>query len=570
LGIDENLPGRQKEGCIMAEKAPVVPFSTLAGRTSNKSFKDIYGIIAEKDKNVYVGDSKTKPIVLSTPDADQIRNLLYEEVKARYVADGISFQSLSEVKQQYVKDGFFNPMTGVGMQGVDPGTWNNVNTPVSLSPQEATSYYASGGLGKIIVDKKAKGAMLNGYHFEAEFMTEKDKEVLKEYAQSIGFDDAVKQGATGALIFGGQMTYPVFKKDTNDTFCLPLNKLVDDKIIGIDCIERFVQADRWNCVLIPSYDITARDYVYPSTFFIPIGGMRLSTARCAMIRPTKLPYWGLIRQIGWGTSDYEGYIRSILAYRIIIASVPIMAQQMSLLVHEIPLDGIIAQNGAESANEFIASNNEALRKWSMNNPLTINSYGELKAVNRTFTNYAELIMSLRQDIGANCGLAESDLFDTQSKGFDDNVESKSRKYSETAKSVNEEIMPSFKNIIKIIIASCFGTDHEYFQKADRVRLSFESPEVVTNEERGKLLEKFANAVASLKGAGMGLQTAVKITQKFIPDFNLPSSLVDTLDDEVKEDKSDIPPFMADKIGEDGDQKPGEESPVKEPADGKAE
>jgi len=509
----------------------VKSFKALADSCENTSFKAIYDIIAQRDKNSYVGDSKAKPIVVSTKNGEEIKALLYDEVKARYVADGVPFESLSEARSRItnVLDGFYNPVTGTGVQGVDPGAWNSAVTPVSMSPNEATSYYVSGGLGRYIVDKKAKGALLNGYHFEASFMTEADKEVLKEYAQSIGFDECVKIGARDALIYGGEMVYPVFKKDTPDSYVYPLNKLVDEKIIEKDCIIRFVHADRWNCVMVPDYNITARDYVYPNTFFVPIGGLRIATARAAMVRSSKLPYWGLIRQIGWGTSDYEGYVRSMMAYKIIIASVPIMAQQMSLLVHEIPLDGMIAQNGKDSADDFVAANNDALRRWSMNNPMTINSFGELKAINRTFTNYDDLIMSLRQDIGANCGLAESDLFDTQSKGFDDNVESKSRKASETVKAINEEIMPSFKPIIKIMIASCFGVEHEYFQKADRVRLSFESPEIVTNEEKGKLLASFSSAVASLSGAGISLRTSVDIAQKFLPDIKIPQAIMDQLD-----------------------------------------
>ena len=547
MGIDSLGETRETEGGMMKS------FKELATSTENKSLKAVYGIIAEKDGNSYTGDSADKRITLSSADADGIKDLLYEEVKARYAADGMTFQSLEEAKKSvvmklndYVKDGFYNPMNGTGSRA-DPGMWNSVNVPVSLSPNEATSYYTSGGLGRIIIDKKAAGALLNGYHFDAEFMTEKDKEVLKEYAQSIGFDECVVQGCREALIYGGEMVYPIFKKDTSDSYSMPLNKLVDDKIIEKDCIDRFVHADRWNCVIVPDYNLTARDYVYPSTFFVPIGGVRVATCRAAMTKPSKLPYWGVIRQIGWGVSDFESYIRSILAYRVMMATVPIMAQQMSLLVHEIPLDGIIAQNGIEGpVEDFVKENNQMLRKWSMFDPMTVNSYGKLTAINRSFTDFYELILSTRQDIGAEAGLAESVLFHTQPTGFSDNKEDITLKQSETIKGINKEMMPAFKPIIKIMIASCFGVDSEYFQKADRVRMSFESPEVVTNEERGKLLEKFANAVASLNGAGMALKTAVETSQKFLPDIQIPQTIIDSLEDKPPKEKSkdSFPPFLA--------------------------
>ena len=49
-------------------------------------------------------------------------------------------------------------------------------------------------------------------------------------------------------------------------------------------------------------------------------------------------------------------------------SLPIMCQQMSLLVHELPLDGIIAQNGPKAAKAWVKENEEQMRKWSMLNP----------------------------------------------------------------------------------------------------------------------------------------------------------------------------------------------------------
>jgi hypothetical protein len=68
-----------------------------------------------------------------------------------------------------------------------------------------------------------------------------------------------------------------------------------------------------------------------------------------------------------------------------MASIPILWQQMSLLVHQLPLDCIIAQNGPEAAKKLQAENEEQLRNWSMLNPKAINSYGEIAVVNRTYS-----------------------------------------------------------------------------------------------------------------------------------------------------------------------------------------
>ena len=204
--------------------------------------------------------------------------------------------------------------------------------------------------------------------------------------------------------------------------------------------------------------------------------------------------------------------------------------------------------GAITVEDFVKENNKMLRDWSMFNPQTVNSYGNLTAINRTFTDFYDLILATRQDIGAEAGLAESVLFHTQPTGFSDNKEDITLKQSETIKAINQEMMPAFKPIIKILIASCFGVQSEYYQQADRVRMSFESPEVVTNEERGKLLEKFANAVASLKGAGMALKTAVETSQKFLPDIQIPQTILDSLEDtpppEKDPNKVQDSPFLA--------------------------
>lgn len=544
----------------MALKNPMThrSFSSIHETVRDPSFKEIYAILADREtsQGKFVKDA-LKPVLLSPSEIGKIRDTMFSKVRANMVMDGQPFESISEVSAKYqtaadnyTKDGFYNPLTGVGVRGIDPGMWDSANTPVSMSPNEVTSYYSSGGLPQIIIDKKSKGALLNGYHFECELYTEEDRHVLKEYAQSINFDAALEQATRDGLCYGGAILYPHFKRDTPDTYCLPLNQLVDEEIIDKNAIDYFVTADRWNCITIPNYDITARDYLTPDTLYIPIGGIRLATKRCAMIRPKKLPYWGALRQLGWGVSDFEGYIRSILAYKIIIASVPIMAQQMSLLVHEIPLDGIIAQNGPEAAEEFAQANSAKMRNWSMNNPMTINSFGKLTAINRSFAEYSDLIMSLRQDVSANCGIPESVLFHTLSKGFSDNTEEITLKQSETIKNVNNAILPTLQPIVKMLVYSCFGKNSPQAAVCDKVRLSFESPTVISNEEKGKLLEKFSNAVNMLTQAGARMGDSVTIAKAFIPEINIPDDVMQRLD-EIDPQEQQQPGFGEEQFDEEG-------------------
>jgi hypothetical protein len=534
-------------------------FRDIAKTVKSEEMRAVYEILAQKEPT-FVSDSLL-PVRLSTSEINEIQSHLYGQVKANMVQDGATYMSLSEYKnkfESYVRDGFTNPYTGIGVRGVDPTMWNQAYTPVSMSPNEATSYYASGGTPAIIIDKKSQGALINGYTFEAEFMPEVDRLKLRDYAKSVGFDQAIAAGTRDGLIYGGSIAYPHFKKDTSDTMCLPLNQLQRDQVLEKDCIDYFVVADRWNCITVPNYDITARDYLTPDTFFIPIGGIRLATARCAVIRPRKLPYWGALRNIGWSTSDFEGYIQSLMAYKIVMASVPIMAQQMSLLVHEIPLDGMMAQMGVSGAQEFVNKNSEMLRNWSMANPLTINSYGELKAINRTFTDFSNLIQALRQDASSNAGFPESVLFHTQSTGFNDNVEDITLKQSETIKGVNNAVTPSLKPLIKMLVISCFGADSPYALKCDQVRINFDSPVVVTNEQKGTLFSKFTQGVAQLASAGLELGDAVAIAQSFIPDVKIPDDIIQRVKDTEKPAPKLPPEFLnggkEGEAGEDGDKK----------------
>lgn len=554
-------------------------FSDIAKSVTSAPMKAVYGIIATKELK-FTADSLS-PIQLSTREVGEIRTHLYEQVKANYVADGTSFESVDEAVArfkkplaEFVQDGFFNPYTGTGVRGIDPSMFDTAYTPVSMSPNEATSYYASGGIPQIIIDKKSRGALLNGYSFKASFMSEADRARLLEYAQAVGFDNAIVNGTRDGLIYGGAIAYPHLKKDNDNTMCYPLNQLVKERILDKDSIDYFVIADRWNCITVPNYDLTARDYLTPDTFFIPIGGIRLATARCAVIKPKKLPYWGALRNLGWGTSDYEGYIRALMSYNIVMATVPIMAQQMSLLVHEIPLDGVVAMNGTQSAKEFIAENNEALRNWSFTNPLTINSFGELKAINRTYTDFDKLIASLRQNVSANSGFPESVLFHTQPTGFSDNVEDVTLKQSETIKSVNNAVVPSLQPLVKMLVISCFGPDHEYAQKCDQVRLCFDTPTIVTNDEKGTLLEKFTQGISMLTSANIEVGDAMDIARSFIPDVNIPDDVMQRVR-QTKKPKPELPPeFLNGNKDEnkDGDEKgPQKDNRIEgDTQDGKAE
>lgn len=547
-------------------------FRTIANNLPEGEYKKIFSLLGDKEKKdeEFVADSAVEAISLSESDIESIRNSQYSIVKGNFVRDGVDFKSVSDVKKDMVSvlprvmdsmknkgtdvklvldaiksgkglsnnqvyDGFYNALTGTGVTGFDPSSFNSAFTPISMSPNEVTSYYCSGGLPSVIIDKKVKGALLNGYNFssinEKSGLTEKERLELKEYACKLGFEKFIEKTDRDGLIYGGSFLYPVFKDDDPTTFDMPVPELVKSGIIKKDCIDYFVEADRWNSIMIPNYNIGAKDYLYPDTYMIPLAGVRVSNQRMAIVRPIELPYWGALRQLGWGRSDFEGYIRSLLAYNVLVSAIPIMAQQMSLLVHIIPLDGIIAQNGPASAEQFVQANNAKMRAWSMLNPMTVNSYGELKAIDRSFADFDKLNMALRQDVAANSGIPESVLFHTQATGFANSSDDLVYKQSETIRNINNSVIPAYKNIVKLLIASLWGPDSDQFKKADTVRLSFDAPDVIPSSDRASMLEKFSSSINMFKAAGINTHDAVIIAQKFMPEISLSEEIIGRLDSE---------------------------------------
>jgi hypothetical protein len=156
-------------------------------------------------------------------------------------------------------------------------------------------------------------------------------------------------------------------------------------------------------VFVPDYNITAKDYLYARTIFVPLGGVRVSTERVAMVRPKRLPFWGAIQQLGWSTSDFEGWIKDYEAYQIMKQSLPIMAQQMSLMYHHIPADGLILENGPEAAKDLFKLNEQQMREWSMLHPKAFNSVGEIKILERTYSGYQQLISEAKLAVAAGAG-----------------------------------------------------------------------------------------------------------------------------------------------------------------------
>jgi len=451
---------------------------------------------------------------------DEIKEAMYSEIQARHITAGIQFQSLQEVREDYTMktakliagDEFFNPATGTGTL-IDPQSFTRSSVPVMFGPMEASSMYASGGLAAIIIDKKARGMVGVGVGFktfDSDFWTTDKIKKLEEAAELTGLNEKLTECIRDALLQGGSSLHPIFKGDNVPRLETHLDKLS----LEPGCIRRWVLADRWNIVYVPSFIITAEDYLQPKTIYLPLGGYAVNTSRCLLLRPKTMPYWALLYNLGWSPSDYSGYIRSLLGYIMMVMSIPIMAQQMSLLLYQMPLDAIQGAIGPENVKKLMEINSDNMRKWSMLNPQAVNMVGELKVVERSFSGFEHFIEAGKSDLSANCGISQPLLFYTQNKGFSDNTQQALLKESEMMKMLQRQVEVQLPTICDCLVAHIWGTNSPEWEKRRIVQMTFDRPMVSTEKDQAEIAARFAATVASLVQGDVPPTVAIEVAQQF--------------------------------------------------------
>jgi hypothetical protein len=507
-------------------------FTSLTQTETNEHHKQIFNIIAQHENESTQTQDGAESIVLDSSELEMIKDEQYAIVRDGLANDG-EIQSVTELKEslriktaeqfnnlKMTKDGYFNPVSGIGVPFVDPGLATQSFIPVSITPNEATSYYANGGIPTRIIDKKAGCLLLDGMHFECAKLNPEDITKLEEYADKCGFTEAYREGVTQSLIFGGSAVYPTFKGDSplmTQKSKHELLEILPEK----DFIKYWITADRWNVVFVPDYNITAQDYLYARSIFVPLGGCRVNTQRVAMIKPRKLPFWGAIRQMGWSTSDFEGWIKDYESYEIMKASLPIMAQQMSLMYHTFPADGMIIENGPEYAKQFFKQNEKEMREWSILHPKAINSIGEIKVIERSYSGFQQLISEARLALCSGASVPESILFAEKASGLaSDNKDDITLKQSEAIRLLFNNVAPSFQNCIEFLVYSCFGKNSEQAKYAREVKIAADNGVILSDMEKAQLGSSFTQIIGGLVSVGVPLKNAADIASKFVPSAEL--------------------------------------------------
>ncbi len=526
-------------------------FKSLTQTETNEHHRRVFEILAGHEADATETADGYESIALDAGELSLIRDEMYANVKdalntdtdvqsATQMRDSLRINIKKEIEEAtsrlftkgpensgIIQDGYYNPVSGIGT-AIDPGMTTQSFIPVSLTPTEATSYYANGGVPARIIDKKAGCLLLNGLKFKCNEMSPEDLTTLENYAQTCGFAQAFREGVTQALIFGGSVVYPMLTGDNP----LSTQKQVKELLGTLpekNFIKYWITADRWNVVFIPDYNITANDYLYARSIFVPLGGVRVSTQRCAMVRPRKLPFWGAIKQMGWATSDFEGWIKDYESYEIMKMSLPIMAQQMSLMYHQFPADGLIIENGPEFAKTFFKQNENEMREWSILHPKAINSVGEIKVIERTYSGFQQLISEARLALCSSASVPESILFAEKASGLaSDNRDDVELKQSETIRLLFNNVAPAFKNCIELLVYSCFGKNSPQAKLARRVEISPDDGVILSEQDKAQLGQSFTQIIGGLVSVGVPLKTAANMAHKFVPSAEFDGETMENL------------------------------------------
>ena len=500
---------------------------SLAEKTTDKYLKSVYDLISKSAvPHTIAGDSEPY-MQLPSGVCEQISQLGYERVQANYIERFGQIQTPAEVqKEMFVKiagDALINRKSGIGTM-LDPSVYTHSQIPVMLGPWEGSSVYAPGGLPATIIDKKARGMVMHGASFKSEnkeLWTNDKIEQMEAAAEITGFNDQVSDASADAYIYGGSILYPVFQRDTPSSYLRDLDKTHLEK----GCIKRWVSTDRWNTVVVPSYIVTDEDYLHPRTLYIPQGALEINTSRVAMIKPKQVPYWVSLYNIGWAPSDMAGWLRSYYGYEITCQSIPVMAQQMSLILYKMPLDALNATIGPEKVKQLMEINEEKMAEWSAVDPKAVNMVGDVEVVDRTYSGFEQFIGAMKSNLASQAELPEPVLWHTPNKGFSDNTTESLLKQSETLQMKQRFLERCLKPCTEALIAHVFGTDSEEWEHRNELKMTFSKPIISTEKDLAEVGARFAASVSSFVNAGVSPDTAIELSSQFFPTVKVTDEIL---------------------------------------------
>lgn len=414
-----------------------------------------------------------------------------------------------------IRDSIINGRWNVN-NGIDPSRSNLSLPNVYISPWEANSLYSQKGIFETVINKKSKSILLNGCNLENTHLTQKQIDLVKERMEVHDFKNILAENTLTSLVYGGSLCFPLFKKDTPVTTTLSLASLLRLGVLKKDCIDYFVNLDRWNTFIIPPYNPTQKDFLRPEVYTIPFLGSDVHHSRCARVVTAKQAgYWGQILNQGWGISDLCGYLQSGMNYKVAVQSLPLMIQQMSILARTVNVDGVLATEGANALDNLVEQDTIRTREASPDNPITMDVLGDIKSINRNFGQVPELIRLLRQDFASDAVLPEPLLFSSEKGNFSsgDDTQGNLFKQNESVQMIHKELEPQFKQLAKIMIIDALGTDDEIIKALPYTQIHFDQPVIANALERAQIGKHHSETVFNYVSARLPIDIAVEMADK---------------------------------------------------------
>lgn len=407
---------------------------------------------------------------------------------------------------------------------IEPNIW--------ISPWEASNIYSQKGLIETVLNKKAKSVQLNGVKIQNPRLSARQIDLVSENLFMKNTANLISDTLLTSLIYGGSLVFPLFKKDTPLTTNLSISSLIKLGIIEKGCIDRFIELDRWNTMILPATSPTQKDFVKPDKFFIPYLGSWVSGQRCARVVPNKQAGWfGYMFNQGWGLSDIVGYYKEFCDYTISMRQIPLMLNQMSILVRTLNPDGILATEGANALREMLDSETVNMREVSVNNPITMDVFGELTSVNRDFAEVVNLMRLLQQDFGAKANIPAPLIWSYEKGAFSsgDDTEGQLSKQWESTKYLHKDTEVQCKEFAMLLVLDTLGVSKEIMEALPYTNIKFDTPIIANANERAKVGNLLSDAYFNFVSGQMPMDKALELVSNFASDdMSISSEIIEGL------------------------------------------
>lgn len=420
--------------------------------------------------------------------------------------------SAKDMHRTAIRDSIMNGRWNIS-NGADPSLSNLALPNVYISPWEANSLYSQGGDFKLIIDKKSKSIQLNGLNIRNSKLNQKQLDTVKERANTLNLLTYISNSVRDSLVYGGNLLFPMLKKDNPVTAGMNLNQLLKLGVLGKDSIDYFVSLDRWNTFIVPPYNPTQKDFMRPEVYTVPFLGADVYHGRCArIVTNQQAGYWGQVANQGWGLSDLCSYLQSGMNYKVAMQSLPLMIQQMSILARVINVDGVLATEGANALDALTEQSTIRTREASADNPITMDVLGDIKSIDRNFGQVPELIRLLRQDFAADASIPEPMIFSSEKGNFSsgDDTQGNLNKQWEAVKMVHKEVETQCRQLAKIVIIDSLGTDKEIIEALPYTQIHFDEPVIANALERSQIGKNLSENVFNLVSARIPIDIATEM------------------------------------------------------------